>query len=560
MSLLDTASLIVTPNGYKEGKLYSVIPSDGSGDLSVTRATTATRVNSAGLVELVPYNLVQYSEQFDNAAWTKSNVSVTANSTTAPNGTMTADTIVNTATSGILLQVSPSLSPSQLVTFSVYLKRSNNDWANVAIARNGATTYGELYVWFNIATGAVGSNLPDGAAVLVDADIENVGDGWYRCSVTGYVPNAVAYTAFVFNASADNSFTTSIGQSRYQWGAQLVEGTIKPYQKTETRLNIPRLDYSNGTCPSLLVEPQRTNLLTYSENLTQWTANIQIASTQLVANPLTGVNNATKITKVSGANDPWVRQIVSAGNGTYTYSVYLWTDAGQQTDIEIYMYNASISEVYTLSITLTTTPTRYEFDATFANTGGNITARIDLVNTGDQYIYAYGAQLEAGSYPTSYIPTTSASVTRNADVISKTGISSLIGQTEGSVFLDLYFENKGTNYFIQLTDGTNDFIELYIAGGIMYFSGYNGATQWTISTSLTNARHKIAYTYKTNDIALYVDGVLIGTDTSAAVPTCSNLYLNQELSGLYNQQQFYNSAALWKTRLTNTQLAQLTTI
>jgi hypothetical protein len=73
MSLLDTASLIVTPNGYKEGKLYSVIPSDGSGDMSVVRATTATRVNSAGLIELVPYNLVNYSEQFDNAAWVKTN-------------------------------------------------------------------------------------------------------------------------------------------------------------------------------------------------------------------------------------------------------------------------------------------------------------------------------------------------------------------------------------------------------------------------------------------------------------------------------------------------------
>jgi hypothetical protein len=59
MSLLDTASLLLTPNAYKEGKLYSVIPSDGSGDFTFTRATTATRVNSDGLVELVPYNLLQ---------------------------------------------------------------------------------------------------------------------------------------------------------------------------------------------------------------------------------------------------------------------------------------------------------------------------------------------------------------------------------------------------------------------------------------------------------------------------------------------------------------------
>ena len=64
MSLLSQASLVVTPNGYKEGKLYSVIPSDGSGDMSVVRATTATRVNTSGLVELVPYNLLQQSNTF----------------------------------------------------------------------------------------------------------------------------------------------------------------------------------------------------------------------------------------------------------------------------------------------------------------------------------------------------------------------------------------------------------------------------------------------------------------------------------------------------------------
>jgi hypothetical protein len=69
MSLLDTASLLLTPNAYKEGKLYSVIPSDGSGDFTFTRATTATRVNSAGLVELVPYNLLQRSERFNNCRY-----------------------------------------------------------------------------------------------------------------------------------------------------------------------------------------------------------------------------------------------------------------------------------------------------------------------------------------------------------------------------------------------------------------------------------------------------------------------------------------------------------
>jgi hypothetical protein len=107
MSLFDSASLVVTPNGYKEDKLYSIKPTDGSGDLVVTRATIATRVNSAGLVELVPYNLVTYSEQFDNADWSVQDATITPNSTTAPNGTLTADTFTRTANTGFLYSTNP---------------------------------------------------------------------------------------------------------------------------------------------------------------------------------------------------------------------------------------------------------------------------------------------------------------------------------------------------------------------------------------------------------------------------------------------------------------------
>lgn len=82
--IYEQASLVVTTNGYKEDKLYSVFPKDGSGDLTVTRATTATRVNSAGLIEVTPYNLLTYSEQFNNAIWVKERITITANAATAP--------------------------------------------------------------------------------------------------------------------------------------------------------------------------------------------------------------------------------------------------------------------------------------------------------------------------------------------------------------------------------------------------------------------------------------------------------------------------------------------
>lgn len=92
--LLHHASLVVLPSTYGEGRLFSQKPTyNTNGTFTVTRATTATRVNSAGLVDLVPYNLVTYSEMFSDASWVKTRTSVTANTITAPNGTLTADTL-----------------------------------------------------------------------------------------------------------------------------------------------------------------------------------------------------------------------------------------------------------------------------------------------------------------------------------------------------------------------------------------------------------------------------------------------------------------------------------
>lgn len=168
-----------------------------------------------------------------------------------------------------------------------------------------------------------------------------------------------------------------------------------------------------------------------------------------------------------------------------------------------------------------------------------------------------------GSYATSYIKTTSASVTRNADVISKTGISSLIGQTEGTLFSDFFIDNilNGGNFnaFLIRSDYNNLVQVVYYADGTIQFLVITGGVlQVNISASsyLTAGHHKFAVTYKNNDFAFYVDGNLIGTDTSGSVPNTSILDLT-EMSGA---KQRYNSFALWKTRLTNAQLAQLTTI
>jgi hypothetical protein len=190
--------------------------------------------------------------------------------------------------------------------------------------------------------------------------------------------------------------------------------------------------------------------------------------------------------------------------------------------------------------------------------------------TGTGYHMIYGYQVEAGSYPTSYIPTTSASVTRNADVISKTGISSLIGQTEGVWYLDLFAsaENKDAEAYatwLIAGDATNNF-QIYNLGTTLYWYAKNAGgvliDQTANETLVKGQRYKIAFAYKGGDYALYINGVQKRTSTNANIPTVSQFNLSAEGYGASAAivKNEYNAAALWQTRLTNAQLATLTTI
>ena len=581
MSLIDSASLIVTPNGYKEGKLYSVIPSDGSGDMSVVRATTATRVNSAGLVELVPYNLLTYSEQLSN--WTNIQfVTVTDNVETAPNGTLTASRINETAVTNVhRLFLNPTVSANKH-TYSVYLKAGTRNWAFLRL--DGLLI--EQRTWFDIQNGTIGTTSGDHTATIEDA-----GNGWYRCSVsiagTTYDTTPLAIIGLA-TANGVSNYAGDVNEYIYAWGAQLVEGTnALPYQKTETRLNIPRLDYSNGTCPSLLVEPQRTNLLTYSSSFDNaaWSVQDNVSVTANVAIAPDGTMTADKLVENSANTQ---HRIYRPINGTsQTISVFakangrnyigLFSNAGTRT-----YFNLSDGTIGTVSIGSTATIEDYGngwYRCTLYNAHISFGAMIQLSDNGinDSYlgdgtsgVFIWGAQLEAGNYQTSYIPTTSASVTRNADVISKTGISSLIGQTEGTVFADFTYNGAANTgifetIFSVATNVSNEISiikknttsELYVFvrnGGVIQINSGG------ISSTNIIGTHKVALAYKLNDYALYLDGVQVYTNTSATVPTCSGVFVGQAVNLLQQLGGGIKAAALWQTRLTNTELATLTTI
>lgn len=524
MSLLTQASLVITPNGYKEGKLYSVIPSDGSGDLSVTRATTATRVNSQGLVELVPYNLLLNTNTF--SSWNLEGGTLTSGFT-APDGSSTAYKYVPSS-GGLWAELNlPVMSAGTGATQSIWVK---------SVSGSNVT--------FKLGSGYSNQGILNGTAT----------SQWQLFT------NSFAFSdggSMYINAISDP--TNGI----YVWHPQVVEGnSALDYFPTTNRLNIPRLDYSNGTCPSILVEPQRTNICRDSNNLSGGSWLNQSTNTTLTRIQSGGVDgNAFDRLVVGGAvgsdQGRFVQFTTNVGANAI-YSVYL-KGSGQAF---IGLYNG-VSATPTV-VTLTSEWTRYQV----VSTGGSGTY-IDwaLFLIGGSTIDVAFHQVEFASYATSYIPTTSASVTRNADVISKTGISSLIGQTEGTLFVDFY--NYANNSTIQGTPlaisnggfyGNAVYFEQYL--GSWYCAIWNGTSQQFLGNAgvLSEGWHKLAVAYKANDIAYYVDGNQIAVDTSATIPTCDRVDIGAIGTSTNPEQLGVKAAALWKTRLSNTQLAQLTTI
>jgi hypothetical protein len=164
-----------------------------------------------------------------------------------------------------------------------------------------------------------------------------------------------------------------------------------------------------------------------------------------------------------------------------------------------------------------------------------------------------------GSYATSYIgPTTSASATRVADVCVKTGISSLIGQTEGTLFLDLVWNSPiGDVVPLDITGSDGKLIWMRGIGAQFYGNGTTLLADIGRSGAVQGTRYKIAFVYGANDFKLYRNGALIGTDTSG---TFTGSFSDLALNSVINQSNLFNQVCVFKTKLSDSELIALTTI
>lgn len=579
MSLLTDASLIVTPNGYNKDKLYSVIPNTTLGDMVVTRGSSATRVNSAKLIEIARTNLLIYSNTFSDASWTKTNITVTANATTAPDLTLTANKLTITTTFGNHQINRLSVVASSQCAMSIYAKA---DGVNTLTILDGTGSFGSI---FNLSTVTV-TNVGTGVGTMV-----SVGGGWYRCIT---IVTTTGFRLYCPNTSSSAGDGTS---GIYIWGAQLELGeTATEYIPTTTvartkfagitqdgllASNIPRIDYPPlGGCPKILVEPARTNEISYSEEFDNAIWN----KTNII---ITANVTATLAPDGSFTADKFIPDATNGGHfisrtglASYAYTFSVFAKAGEETTFSMWLVNAlSISARFDLSTgtytvtggatgSMTAFPNGWYRCSVYNATPGT-TAHIygrtggGFAGDGVKGIFLWGAQVEIGSNATSYIPTTTAALPRAADVIRNLSATTLIGQTAGTLFVDVNFEAESVlkNYLTLGNSGTSYISILARANNKIGMEVLNSGVQVNANSTLTystNQRLKIAMTYKLNDFNLYVNGVLQVTDTSGTVPATGAVILGSSDSSISQATDGINLAILWKTALTDDQCILLT--
>lgn len=585
----DDASWVLIPEGIKEDVVYAQKPTDGLGDLTFTRASDATRTNSAGVIERTPWNLLQFSEQFDNAAWTKSLGTLSANVIAAPNGTLTADLFQKTSAVNTVSQVSSSSSTYQTTgvhTLSIYIRPNVGNIVQLRL--DNATNTANFT--FNFTT----KTFTQSGANAISSSFSEVGDGWFRLVVTGNV------TSTGWSITPCLLFANPTGDSMYIWGAQLVEGTdAKPYFATTNRQDVPRLDYRNAdgsvsTCPRLLLEPQRTNSIRNSTMVgavagspgtlpTNWvSSNGGLTQTivgvgtenglQYIDLRFNGTSNATIVqVRFDAAN-----QIAASNGQTWSYTIYAKAISQPAPPISytqlIFERTAAGTLIKSGSQVMTLTSNLQRFSYTRTLDGGVTVGAVDPVlylniangATYDFTIRIAAPQMELGAYATTFIPTTTAAVTRLADTALKTGVADLIGQTEGTLFLEFVAQLTGANQSFSISNGTtSQRVDIRITANAFQTVGtFNGSSELNITggTAVNGATYKMAVAYKTNDAALYVNGVQIGTDSLLGVVGTFNRIGFDVAAGTQPFNSPVVQAALFPTRLTNAQLAQITTL
>ena len=506
------------------------------------RTSVAMQTEADGTVGYAAHNLLASSEQFDDAAWTKTGLNTTGtpawvNATIAPDGTTTAEKLIeNSANTTHSLQ-SQSVTPSAntAYTMSVFIKAAERTFAMLQFDLGGNNTYAIV----NLTTGVFGTNSGTGGITFAAT---SAGNGWWRCTAAGTVSTT---SAGVFRAYAASNATTFSYQGDgtsgiYLWGAQLNLGpTALPYVPTTTAARFgPAIDWLAGIgAYGIRSESARTNLVTHSTQFDDaaWT---KAGNTTTVVTPNTTIAPDSTLTADTitfggslGSDRIFQDTATAAANGTAVAgSVWLW--AAAPTTVTLFVERSGPADTEFTVCSLTTTPTRFTMLHSTTWTGiTNIRLRIaEKAGGGD--IYAWGAQLEAGTEASSPILTFGAAATRAADTLAVLD-SGWINQAAGTLVAEgVVSAISGDRTLLSLDDTTaGNRIQSFIRSDAAAMIEANVASTNVVYTNSANwsanTLNRQAVRYALNDYAISAGGAAPGTDVAATVPPMTRLALGR---------------------------------
>ena len=591
--------------------------------ISFARASSGTYTDSAGVLQTaatdVPRfdhritstttNLATRSEEFDNATWVQTGLNAfgsgsVANAIAAPDGTVTGDLIEEDTSTGFH-RVSQTLISGTIstgtYTASVYVKANQRSRAYISLDDNatGGVTAGFVLLTqaFNITTAGSWSGST--------ASIEDVGNGWFRISLTstkGDGSSALTLHVGIAQINVNTiSYTGNGTAGLYVWGAQLVRSDSKGQY---VRTGAAAASFSTTESLGLLVEEQRTNSIRNNTMVgavagtpgtvpTNWGdaptsngLNRQIVGVG-TQNGITYIDIRYSGTTTATASLPLQPELgavtVAATGQSWTASSWLALAGGSTSGLTVIQRVTGRSSVggflenTDTSVALSSTLTRYAASITMAN-ASTLRVSSDIVLS-----YSSGAtiditlriglpQLEQGATASSVIPnpSTTAAATRNADVVSITGtnFSSWYRQDEGTVFVDsrredsvttqhrpaAYAGNSGNTNRIEIRNfsiGANT--RAYVNDGGSPQANFDNLATIPASTSV-----KVAIATKLNDFAAAVNGLSPQADTSGTAPVVDRLEIGTSVSQANCLNGTIKRLTYWPQRLDNATIQAIT--
>jgi len=522
--ILDKASILLTPTAYSDALVHCVKDNTSDSDFDFDRASSATRINSDGLVQ--DMQSITDPELVTNGTFdTDSDWSATNSTINISNGVCQ---ISSTSIFGYL----NSTSSFETVVGGKYLYRFD------CINRIGS---GDVYM--QVGTAQNGNNVAN----------QNIGS----------IEDNTSYSIY-FTATSTTSYLR-IGFGGSGTSATIDNISIKDITFSE-EVDLARINYdSNGENGHILLEPTSTNLIPYSEDFSapNWSHKVSASIDPNVVVSPDGTQNASKLSFHQGSTTTRIeKEITSQTAGSYTFSVWAKSTTSENVQFEMEIGYASGGAE---ARTATSDWQRFEITGSVSSGTVNLYPQIEAYSSTNPPIYIWGAQFEKLPYATSYIPNhgTAVGVTRATETLTGSGNSTLINSTEGVLYFELssFYDNANS---LSINDGSSSKritarvrpdiskIQLTVVGSTDDFN-YNSAT---IDLSINN---KIAIVYNNGDYYFYVNGVKSTVQSRGTFS--ANDFTSLDFNRGGGNEPFYGkckSLAVFNEALSDTELTNLT--